>query len=133
MKKKAGFSAEGPDRLNVLVEGTKIKGDIQTESSIRLDGEVNGNMKSASKVVIGKNGILIGDLSSNEADIEGVINGTLRIEGLLVLRASAAINGDIECTRIQIEDGAQFSGNCIMGNQTIKPQNQDKQETELVY
>lgn len=133
MKKKAGYSAEGPDRLNVLVEGTKIKGDIQTESSIRLDGEVNGNVKSSSKVVIGKNGILVGDLSSLEADIEGVINGTIRIEGLLVLRASAAINGDIECSRIQIEDGAQFSGNCMMGNHNIKPQNQNKQETELVY
>lgn len=133
MKKRTSQHAEGPDRLNVLVEGTRVNGDIIMESSVRVDGEITGNVASSSKVVIGKNGLLKGDLNCAEADIEGAVSGKLVIEGLLTLRASATISGDIHCSRIQIEDGAQFSGKCIMGNAGIFAQKSEENTADLVY
>ena len=53
---------ESPERLNRLVEGTKIVGDIFSESNLRIDGEVQGNISTAAKVVIGENGYLKGNL-----------------------------------------------------------------------
>lgn len=116
MKKRNTTVFDGPDRLNVLVEGTRVKGDIVMESSIRIDGEVVGNLASSAKVVVGKNGTVKGDLNCSEADIEGRIEGVIKVEDLLILRANARVNGDIKCSRIQIEDGAQFTGKCIMSN-----------------
>lgn len=105
---------ESPDRLNRLVEGTRIVGDLISESNIRIDGEVQGNVTTASKVVIGENGFIKGNLSCQEADIEGRIEGNLAIEGLLILRESAKVYGDIQTIKLHIEEGGFFLGACKM-------------------
>jgi cytoskeletal protein CcmA (bactofilin family) len=115
MKKKINQGLESPDRLNVLVTGTKVVGDIVADSNIRIDGEVKGNVVSSSKVVLGENGVINGDLNCGDADVEGMITGTIKVEGLLSLRKSAQVSGDISTARLQVEEGAKFSGSCTMG------------------
>lgn len=115
MKKKAG-TVESPDRLNVIVEGTKIVGDIVAVSNVRIDGEIVGNISASAKVVIGPSGLIKGNLVCADADVEGKIDGELKVENLLSLRSTANINGEITTSKIQIEEGAQFSGNCKMSN-----------------
>ena len=107
---------DSPDRLNVIVEGSKVIGDIITESNLRIDGEVLGNVTSASKVVIGINGKVKGNLSCKDADIEGYVEGIIKAENLLSLRKNANVTGEISTAKIQIEEGAKFSGNCKMSN-----------------
>ena len=116
MKKKTNVQFDSPDRLNIIVEGSKVIGDMLTESNLRIDGEVKGNVSSASKVVIGKNGIILGNLTCSDADIEGDVTGFINVESLTVLRATAKIQGEITTAKLTIEEGAQFSGNCKMSN-----------------
>ena len=59
MKKKGTVSFESPDKLNVIVEGSKVIGDMITESNLRIDGEVVGNVSASSKVVISHAGLQI--------------------------------------------------------------------------
>ncbi len=115
-KEKAPF--ESPDRLNRLVEGTIIKGDIHSESNLRIDGEVIGNITTTSKVVIGEGGFVKGNLDCLEADIEGKVEGTLSVESLLILREQSKIYGDIHTTKLHIEEGAFFLGSCKMAGGT---------------
>ena len=112
-KEKTHF--ENADRVNKLVEGTKIIGDIISETNIRIDGEVQGNITTSAKVVIGENGLLKGNLQCQEADIEGRIEGKLMVEGLLILREQSNIQGDIYTNKLHIEEGAIFLGACKMG------------------
>ncbi|MBL1279877.1 MAG: polymer-forming cytoskeletal protein [Fluviicola sp.] len=116
MRKKGNEQANNPDRLNIIVEGSKVIGDMITESNLRIDGEVVGNITSASKVVIGKTGSISGNLTCEEADIEGKVKGILKVESLLSLRSSAKIEGEIATGKFQVEEGAEFSGNCKMSN-----------------
>jgi cytoskeletal protein CcmA (bactofilin family) len=111
-KEKTNF--ESTDSVNRLVEGTKIIGDIISESNIRIDGEVEGNITTSAKVVIGENGCLKGNLTCQEADIEGRIEGKLMVEGLLILRDRSNIQGDIYTNKLHIEEGAIFLGACKM-------------------
>lgn len=113
-KEKTSFDAS--ERVNRLVEGTKVIGDIISESHVRIDGEVQGNVTSSSKVIIGENGVLRGNLSCQEADIEGRIEGKLTIEGLLILREQSNIQGDIYTNKLHVEEGAIFLGVCKMGS-----------------
>lgn len=137
LKRKEKTTFESPERLNRLVEGTKIIGDIFSESNLRIDGEVQGNVSTAAKVVIGENGIVVGNLTSQEADIEGRIDGKLAIEGLLILRESSKITGDIQTGKLHVEEGAVFIGSCKMslGTSTVQsnPMSQEKQADDLVY
>jgi cytoskeletal protein CcmA (bactofilin family) len=134
LKKKDKTQFESPDRLNRLVAGTRIIGDILSESSLRIDGEVIGNISTAAKVVVGETGILKGNLNCAEADIEGTIEGKLFIDGLLILRESSKIYGDIQTVKLHMEEGAVFEGACQMGA-SVKPQQAfvaDKSE-DIIY
>ncbi len=111
-KEKTNF--DGATGVNILVEGTKIIGDIISESNIRIDGEVEGNITTSAKVLIGGNGILKGNLTCQEADIEGRVEGKLMVEGLLTLRDHSNIQGDIYTNKLHIEEGAIFLGACKM-------------------
>lgn len=125
---------DGPDRVNVIVEGSKIVGDFIAESNVRIDGEIQGNVTSSAKVVIGQTGLITGNLICSDADIEGKVDGILKVEGLLSLRSNAKINGEITTAKIQIEEGAQFSGQCKMSNFAPKSTSSTKVvQEDVVY
>lgn len=114
MKRKG--TTESPDRLNVIVEGSKIEGDFYAESNLRVDGKIIGNVKCSAKVVLGSTGSVLGTLSCQEADIEGGIEGDLAVQDSLTLRSTAKIAGNISTSRLMVEDGAEFTGNCKMNS-----------------
>lgn len=137
LKRKEKLQFESPERLNRIVEGTKIIGDIFSESNLRIDGEVQGNISTAAKVVIGESGIILGDLTCQEADIEGKLEGNLSIESLLVLRETSKIIGDIHTSKLLVEEGAIFLGACKMNTGSASPKanthTQEKHPDDLVY
>lgn len=138
MKKKGTVSFDSPDKLNVIVEGSKVIGDMITESNLRIDGEVVGNVSVSLKVVIGASGKIKGNLVCGAADVEGNIDGAIKVDGLLTLKSTAAITGDITTAKLEIEDGANFSGSCMMSNHkggttVTKTVKKDTLEDNLVY
>ena len=120
LKRKEKSQFDSSERLNRIVDGTKIIGDILSESNLRIDGEVHGNISTKGKVVVGESGMVNGNLTCQEADVEGKIDENLSIEGLLILRETAKIAGDIKTTRLHIEEGALFLGSCSMRNASLK-------------
>jgi cytoskeletal protein CcmA (bactofilin family) len=136
LKRKDKIQSESPDRLNRIVEGTKIVGDIISESNLRIDGEIQGNVVTSSKVVIGENGWIKGNLTCQEADIEGKIEGVLSVENLLILREQAKITGDIFTSKLHIEEGAFFLGTCKMAGSSASLKtslSESKNDDDLVY
>jgi len=125
LKRRERLAFDSPDRVNRLVEGTKITGDIVSESNIRIDGTVDGNVNSSAKIVIGENGVVTGNISCIDADIEGTLHGDAQINGVLILREKATIHGDINTVRIHIEEGATFNGACRMNSNNSIVQNQE--------
>lgn len=99
---------------NSLVAGTVVKGDVSSESDIRIDGEIYGTLICRAKVVIGPKGLVEGKIVCKSARIEGHLKGDIRAEDLLDLRKTARITGDIISTKLVIEDGAIFNGSCKM-------------------
>ena len=68
---------------NRISKHTKIKGDIISEADFRIDGKLDGNVKTTGKVVIGKDGYIHGKVECVNADIEGSFNGELLVSDLL--------------------------------------------------
>ena len=114
--KMSTANLDAPDRLNRIVEGTSIKGEIVAESNLRIDGTVEGTITTKGRLVIGVNGKVEGDIVCQNADIEGEVLGVIRVQELLSLKSSAKINGEIHTGKLHIEAGAEFSGTCTMGN-----------------
>jgi len=99
---------------NMVAAGTKIIGTIETETDIRIDGELDGELISKSKVIIGTTGIIKGKINCDSATVMGTINGTIISSNIVSLAQSAKFTGDIETNVIAIEPDAYFSGTCKM-------------------
>ncbi len=101
--------------VNLIGNGTKIIGDIQSAGDVRIDGLLTGNIVTTGKFVLGPNGVVDGNVTSGNADISGEIKGTVNVTEMLSLKASAKISGDIITGKLAIEPGALFTGTCNMG------------------
>lgn len=115
---------DSPERLNRLVAGTKLVGDLTTESNLRVDGEISGNTTCNSKFVLGEKGIINGDLVANAAELEGTVEGDIEVSDLLILRKTAIIKGSLNTGRLIIEDGAQIGGSIQTGDLPVKSKQQ---------
>jgi cytoskeletal protein CcmA (bactofilin family) len=105
---------DATDRSNRIIAGTEINGDLTSDSNILLEGQVNGHVTCAGRVIIGTSGKINGNLVCVNAEIDGAMDGQLMVENLLVLRATARIKGDIQTMKLHIEEGAFFEGACVM-------------------
>lgn len=106
-------------KTNRIVEGTTIVGDIISQADFRLDGELNGNFSSKGKIVIGPAGIVKGNIICKNADIEGLFEGKIQVTEILNIKAKAIIRGEVICSKLSVEPGAEFSASCVMKS-TIK-------------
>jgi cytoskeletal protein CcmA (bactofilin family) len=101
---------------NMIGPGTKIVGNIQTNGDFKIDGNIEGNVSSKGKIVVGINGFIKGEIICANAIISGTVNGKLVVSELLSMQSSSKISGDIRATKLSIEPGAIFSGTCTMGS-----------------
>jgi cytoskeletal protein CcmA (bactofilin family) len=113
---KEKLVTDGPDKLNRIVDGAEIRGDISVVTSIRIDGLVHGNISCAAKLVLGETGKIVGNVICQNAEVEGLVEGELQIQDRLVLKSTAKIYGNIITQSIVIEEGAIFDGVCKMNN-----------------
>lgn len=113
--------SNSPDKLNRIVEGTHIKGDIKADSNFRIDGVLVGSLNTLGKLVIGPLGKIEGEVKCANADIEGEMIGNIVVDGLLNIKASAKIQGNITTSQIGMEVGCAFSGVCNYVEKTGTP------------
>ncbi|GAK91520.1 hypothetical protein JCM19298_2812 [Nonlabens ulvanivorans] len=99
---------------NRISHGTVIEGDITSQGGFRIDGTINGTLQTPAKVVIGKDGSINGSLECGNADIEGSFKGKLSVTGLLTLKSSAVIDGEVVISKLAVEPGATFNATCSM-------------------
>ncbi|MDG1659914.1 MAG: polymer-forming cytoskeletal protein [Winogradskyella sp.] len=113
--KKNKSTMDTSSQQNVIAQGTKIVGDIESKGPFRIDGTIQGNIKTDGKVVVGKSGNIKGTLQAVNVDIEGQFSGKLILKGTLSLKSSARIEGEVQVNKLAVEPGASFNATCSMG------------------
>ena len=112
---------------NILARGTKIKGDLETEGAIRIDGRVVGKILAKGKVVVGSGGYVEGEITCKTIDVSGEMKANVQAGALTSLKATAKVTGNIVTPKISIEPGALFVGECKMDS-AGKPLDEQKQK-----
>jgi cytoskeletal protein CcmA (bactofilin family) len=117
--KKENTSASVDVALNNIIgKGTTVKGEIEATGNIRIEGMLEGNIRSKAKAVFGESAHMKGNVYAQNAEIAGKVDGTVHIADTLVLKPSALINGDIFTGNLIVEQGAKFNGKCEMTKST---------------
>ena len=113
-KQKDQSTMEATTQQNIIAQGTKIVGDIASQGPFRIDGTIEGNVKTSGKIVVGKSGYIKGTLQGENADFEGKFSGKLILSGTLSLKATAHIEGEVHINKLAVEPGATFNATCSM-------------------
>lgn len=110
-----GTTSQSPN-LNMISEGTKVKGTINSQNDVRIAGKINGEVISKGKLIVTSSGEIEGDIKVADSDIAGKVEGTIKVSGKLNLRQTAIVNGDVFTKTLVVEEGAQINGACRMGS-----------------
>lgn len=99
---------------NRIEKSTKITGEIVSEADFRIDGSLEGSIKTSGKVVIGKDGNINGSVVCTYADVEGKFNGKIDVKEGLTLKSTSIIEGEAVIGKLIVESGAIFNAKCSM-------------------
>mgnify|MGYP003452176699 FL=1 len=114
-------------KMNRIAEGTQLNGDLVSDSDIRIDGTLIGNITLKGKLVIGPKGYIEGNIKCQNVDVEGKFMGKLEVLELLNIKSTAEIKGDVIVGKLGVEPGASFTATCSMKG-SIKNINEVKNE-----
>lgn len=113
--------------INIISEGTRIKGDIIASGDIRIDGELTGNISAKGRLVVGPNGKITGEVDCSNIEISGYIKGKINATELINMKSTSQIEGDVFAGKLSVEPGSLFSGTCTMGTPK-HPMNEETKE-----
>ena len=102
---------------NVSVIGPTLvfRGELSANEDLVIEGQIEGRISHQDKhLTVGKQGRVSADIRAQTVEIHGEVNGDIIGDELVKLSSSAVVNGNIECSRIVMEDGACFTGNIKM-------------------
>ncbi|WP_010181768.1 bactofilin family protein [Aquimarina agarilytica] len=112
--KKSKETIDYSKNQNKISEGTKIIGDVISKGGFRIEGTIEGNVKTEGRVVVGRTGSINGTLECTNADFEGKFSGKLNITETLSLKSTAYIEGEVIIGKLSVEPGATFNASCSM-------------------
>jgi cytoskeletal protein CcmA (bactofilin family) len=113
--------ARGPESLNGFVDsGCTIRGELEFSSYFRVDGRVEGSVRSRSELVVGEGGVVEGEIEVARCVVGGEVRGTIRATEQVLLHAGAKVWADIHAPALVMEDGAFLEGGVMMDSQDVK-------------
>ena len=98
----------------LIAQGTRIRGDLEFEEGLRVDGEVHGAISAhaggASMLVISEGAVVEGGLKADHVIINGTVRGPVEARGVLELQAKANVEGDVQYASLEMTHGATILG-----------------------
>lgn len=101
--------------ISIIGPGMRVKGDCDTEGTLRIEGSIEGTVRAGKGVVVGKDGAVHGDIFTQDAIIGGKVTGTVVAESRLELQASCTIDGEIRARRVKLDEGGRVNGRIVVG------------------
>ena len=124
------ITAASTTSSNSLVQGTNMEGNVQADKDIRIDGTLRGSLNCKGKVIIGPTGYITGDITCENAVIEGRFDGILIVGDVLHVKETAKIDGEVFTQKLVVQPGSIFNVKCKMGaqNGTSRKVNLDEED-----
>ena len=99
---------------SVIGQGSVLKGTAEIQGSIRIDGEVEGNLTVSEAIVVGKSGAVRADIKAKTVVVGGKVHGNVSASKRIELEAGSHLEGDVTTSSLVIAEGVFFQGNCRM-------------------
>jgi cytoskeletal protein CcmA (bactofilin family) len=105
----------------VVAKGTSIEGKFACSENVRLDGNVNGEVRVDKRLVMGDGASVQGNIFARDAAIRGRVKGDVNVKEALHLLDTAIIEGNITAKTMVVDEGARYNGACRIGEGATAP------------
>lgn len=107
------FKKDSNNSFEVIIgQETTFDGDISAKGNMKIEGKINGSLKSNGKIFLGKDSKVDGDITSKSLIIGGKVIGNIKTAENLEITETGNLNGDILVSSFSIAEGGIFKGNC---------------------
>ena len=100
--------------INTLVgAGTRVSGDLNIAGLVRVDGDIDGNLETTGRVIIGEKARIRGNVTAKAAVIGGIIEGDVYAPDEIQILATSSVYGDVITKKISVAENSFIHGMCI--------------------
>jgi len=104
----------GPVEIETIIgANTKLKGDIKSSGSARIDGDFGGTIEIAGNLIVGQNAQVVATISAHNVQIQGTVQGDVTAKRLEILE-TGKLWGNIAVDSFVLDDGGFFRGQSKM-------------------
>ena len=101
----------------LIGDGCEFEGNMSTSTSTRIDGKLNGKISGQNSIIVGENGVVLGEVRATETVVYGRVEGLIESHSLEIKRSGIVV-GDVFIESLIVEDGGIYNGRCTMNEVT---------------
>ncbi|MGD2134891.1 MAG: polymer-forming cytoskeletal protein [Gemmatimonadales bacterium] len=109
-------SARGEANLSIIATGMRIVGELASDGVVKVEGSVEGTIKTEREVLVAKGGTIEGDLYTREAIIGGRVRGSIFADERVEVQQGSIVEGDISTKKLVVQEGGEVNGHVRMGD-----------------
>jgi cytoskeletal protein CcmA (bactofilin family) len=98
----------------LIGESTICEGKLMSEASLRIEGQMNGDIECAGDITVGENAVVQSNISAHDVVIAGKVKGDVHTRGKLIVTHTGSLFGNIDVNSFIIQEGGIFQGTSMM-------------------
>jgi len=132
-------SKKRPDQAQavhtLLGKGTLWKGEIHAgQNSLRIEGNVEGNIQSEGEVTIAPTGDVKGTIEAKHLIVTGRVLGVFKIQECLEIHGTGYVEGEVEVGSLVVDEGGTLQGNCTRrGVEKLEKADEREKDREAAF
>jgi cytoskeletal protein CcmA (bactofilin family) len=98
-----------------LGKGSKVAGKLTFEGTVRVDGQVEGEVAAQDTLIVGETAIVNAQIAGSTIIIKGKVTGDITARKRVEIKAPGKLFGNVTTPSLIIQEGVIFEGHCSMG------------------
>jgi cytoskeletal protein CcmA (bactofilin family) len=103
--------------VTIVGQGAKLEGTVVSAGSLRIDGQVKGQVNADGDVMLSPQSAVEADIRAQNVTVAGKFKGSILVKGRAEISRGGRVDGNITSKSLVIEEGAIFQGQSIMDQQ----------------
>jgi cytoskeletal protein CcmA (bactofilin family) len=104
--------------VTVVGQGAKLEGTVVSAGSLRIDGQVKGQINADGDVTLSPQSQVEADIRAQNVAVAGRFKGSIVVKARAEISRGGRVEGDITSKTLVVEEGAVFQGQSIMDQPT---------------
>ena len=112
--------ANGASYSAYLSSASKITGNLHFENAARIDGQVDGDIVSMNRLIIGETAEVTARIEAPSVLVLGKVNGEINAMERIDIRPPASVLGNVSSPVVVVEEGAVLDGHCSVLEKSVE-------------